>query len=104
VIPEAIPEATPEATSGVTPLAVPVPGAPATDVAIPIVVGTVVVDEARGRVGEVMDRQGDRLQLRPLRGGREWDAHPARVRPATTSERLSAAVAAVNAVSRGERA
>jgi hypothetical protein len=85
-----IPEATPPA----------VPGAPATAVAV----GAVVMDEERGRVGEVMDHQGGRLQLRPVRGGREWDAHPARVRPATTSERLSAAVAAVNAVSRRERA
>lgn len=89
-----IPEATPN----------PMAAAPAPAIAITIAVGDVVVDEERGRVGEVMDRLGDRFQLRPLGGGREWDAHPARVRPATTSERLSAAVAAVNAVSRGERA
>ncbi|MDB1088107.1 hypothetical protein PJ985_11075 [Streptomyces sp. ACA25] len=51
-----------------------------------------------------MDRQGGRhLQLRPLRGGLEWDADPARVRPATTGERLSAAVAEANAASRDDR-
>ncbi|OEV06193.1 hypothetical protein AN219_35380, partial [Streptomyces nanshensis] len=52
--------------------------------------GTVVMDEACGRVGEVMDREGGRLQLRPVRGGREWDADPARVRTATPAERLHA--------------
>ncbi|MFF3819388.1 hypothetical protein ACFYYD_22790 [Streptomyces bluensis] len=66
--------------------------------------GTVVRDEQRNRIGEVMGAEGPYLQLRPLGGGREWDAEPDRVRPATTAERLSAAVAAANAVSRGERA
>ncbi len=65
--------------------------------------GAVVVDEASGRVGRVMDRVGGRIWLRPLRGGREWDADPARVRPATPAERLAAAVSAVNAASRGGR-
>ncbi|HWM39501.1 MAG TPA: hypothetical protein VNS49_20540 [Streptomyces sp.] len=50
-----------------------------------------------------MDQAGGRLQLRPVRGGREWDADPARVRTATTGERLAATLAAVNATSRGER-
>lgn len=69
-----------------------------------LAVGAVVMDEEHGRVGEVMDRVRGNLQLRPVRGGREWDADPARVRPATSAERLSAAVAAANAVSRGELA
>ncbi|OEU90807.1 hypothetical protein DB35_04245 [Streptomyces abyssalis] len=60
------------------------------------------MDEACGRVGEVMDREGGRLQLRPVRGGREWDADPARVRTATPAERLHATLAAVNAASRWE--
>jgi hypothetical protein len=67
--------------------------------------GTVVVDEERGRVGEVvevMDRAGARLRLRPVRAGREWDADPARVRTATPAERLHATLAAVNAASRCE--
>lgn len=65
--------------------------------------GMVVRDEQRGCIGEVMGSEGPYLQLRPLGGGREWDAEPDRVRPATAAERLSAAVAAANAVSRGER-
>ena len=69
-----------------------------------LIPGTVVRDEQRDRVGEVMGSEGPYLQLRPLGGGREWDAEPTRVRPATAAERLSAAVAAANAVSRGERA
>ena len=66
--------------------------------------GAVVVDEESGRVGQVMDQAGGLLQLRPVRGGREWDADPARVRTATTGERIAATLAAVNAASRGERA
>ncbi|WP_455358199.1 hypothetical protein [Streptomyces sp. SYSU K21746] len=61
--------------------------------------GTVVVDEQRSRVGEVMGAEGPYLQLRPLGGGREWDAAPDRVRVATPAERLSARVAAANAAS-----
>ncbi|MFD0367914.1 hypothetical protein [Streptomyces sp. NPDC127114] len=34
--------------------------------------------------------------LRPLGGGREWQADPAHLRPATQDERLSAGVRAVN--------
>jgi hypothetical protein len=64
--------------------------------------GTVVVDEERARVGEVTGRAGARLRLRPVRGGREWDADPARVRTATPAERLHATLAAVNAASRCE--
>jgi hypothetical protein len=71
-----------------------------------VALGTAVLDEGTGRVGEVTGHGDGRLRLRPVRGGREWDADPARVRAATTAERLRAAVAAVaaaNAVSRGER-
>ncbi|MEU2992715.1 hypothetical protein ACPCAJ_32515 [Streptomyces griseoincarnatus] len=62
--------------------------------------GTVVVDERTGRTGVVMDHVGPYLQLRPVGGGREWDALPARVRTASSAERLRASVAAVNARSR----
>jgi hypothetical protein len=65
--------------------------------------GTVVVDERGGRVGQVMGAVGPYLQLRPLGGGREWDARPERVRVATPAERLSAGVAAANAASRRAR-
>ncbi|MFF9753379.1 hypothetical protein ACF1FC_11300 [Streptomyces sp. NPDC014344] len=62
--------------------------------------GTVVVDEHTSRVGVVMDHVGPYLQLRPVGGGREWDADPARVRAASSAERLRASVAAANARSR----
>ena len=44
-------------------------------------VGTAVHDGDSGRVGLVMGHEGPYLQLRPLGGGREWDADPARLRP-----------------------
>jgi hypothetical protein len=71
---------------------------------VPPSVGTVAVDEEHGRVGEVMDSSGGRVQLRPVRGGREWDADPSRVRTATPEERLAATLAAVNAASSAGRA
>ncbi|WP_254076799.1 hypothetical protein [Streptomyces pacificus] len=40
---------------------------------------------------------GPYVQLRPLGGGREWDALPAEVRPATREERLRAALTVANA-------
>ncbi|WAL98111.1 hypothetical protein [Streptomyces sp. Je 1-369] len=36
-------------------------------------IGTLVIDEARKRLGVVMDRVGGRYQLRSPSGGREWD-------------------------------
>jgi hypothetical protein len=68
--------------------------------ALTIAPSTVVVDERTGRVGEVMGCEGPYVQVRPLGGGREWDADPARVRPASAEERLRASVAAANARSR----
>ncbi|MBF6052201.1 hypothetical protein GO002_09860 [Streptomyces eurocidicus] len=62
------------------------------------------MDTRTDTVGEVMDHQGPRLQLRPPTGGREWEADPGATRPATTAELLSAKVRAANADSaRGER-
>lgn len=63
-------------------------------------VGSTVRDEETGRVGEVMGHEGGRVQLRPLLGGREWDARPDRVRPVTATDLLSARVAAVNSLPR----
>ncbi|AEN12979.1 MULTISPECIES: hypothetical protein [unclassified Streptomyces] len=63
-------------------------------------VGAAVVDGGSGRVGIVTGRQGPLVRLRPLGGGREWDANPARVRPAGRDELLSAQLAEVNARSR----
>ncbi|MFC8075321.1 hypothetical protein ACFUN8_07245 [Streptomyces sp. NPDC057307] len=78
------------------------PPAPAVPPASPvgIRVGDTVHDPARDRVGVVMARQGPYYQLRPLGGGREWDADPARVRPLTPAELLSARVADANTRSR----
>ncbi|MFF9863979.1 hypothetical protein ACIRD2_04310 [Streptomyces sp. NPDC093595] len=65
-------------------------------------VGSYVVEISSGRVGRVMGHVGPYLQLRPFGGGREWECPPEGVRPATDSERLSAATAYANARSRGE--
>ncbi|MFI0528561.1 hypothetical protein ACH3XX_00755 [Streptomyces scabiei] len=65
-------------------------------------VGDVVEDTDRKRVGKLMSIEGDNAWLRPLGGGREWDARPERLRPATPAQALSANVAAANARSRGE--
>ncbi|GEC06580.1 hypothetical protein SSP24_42350 [Streptomyces spinoverrucosus] len=54
------------------------------------------------KVGKVMGFEGPYVQLRPVGGGREWDAKPENLKPVTVSEGLSAAVAAANARSRGE--
>ncbi|NDZ79162.1 hypothetical protein G3I19_11680 [Streptomyces sp. SID10853] len=62
--------------------------------------GTAVRDIASSRVGIVMGHEGPWLQLRPLGGGREWDADPARVRPVGPAELLQARVAEANARSR----
>jgi hypothetical protein len=47
-----------------------------------------------------MGRVGPYLQLRPLGGGREWDARPDRIKALSPAELLSARVATVNARSR----
>lgn len=52
--------------------------------------GTLVVDERSDRVGVVMGREGPNVQLRPPRGGREWEADPRKLRLATADERREA--------------
>ncbi|MBU7596406.1 hypothetical protein JGS22_001805 [Streptomyces sp. P38-E01] len=64
------------------------------------VVGEVVRDIARERVGRVVGREGSYVQLRPLGGGREWDAEPRELRAMSQTEVLSALVAELNARSR----
>lgn len=64
-------------------------------------VGDLVFDEAARQVGRVMGHEGPRFQLRPVGGGREWDAQGP-LRPPTDAERLSAGVAMANARSRGD--
>ncbi|MFI9200365.1 hypothetical protein [Streptomyces sp. NPDC053048] len=48
--------------------------------------GAFVVDARRDKVGQVMGHEGPRLQLRPPRGGLEWEAAPEDVRPVTLVE------------------
>ncbi|MEU9291948.1 hypothetical protein AB0D57_47045 [Streptomyces sp. NPDC048275] len=59
-------------------------------------VGTMVVDRRNGKVGVVMGHVGPYVQLRPPRGGREWDVPPEDVRTPTPTEELSAKVAVAN--------
>ncbi|MFE9706659.1 hypothetical protein [Streptomyces sp. NPDC005930] len=58
--------------------------------------GTALYDTAADRVGEYRGRSGARVMLRPLGGGREWEAEPAALRPATDRERLGASLRAAN--------
>lgn len=62
--------------------------------------GTAVLDTERDRVGVVMGHEGPYLQLRPLSGGREWDADPGRLRALTSDELLRVRLAEANARSR----
>ncbi|MFF6774282.1 hypothetical protein ACFY8W_12035 [Streptomyces sp. NPDC012637] len=66
--------------------------------------GALVVDTQLDKLGYVMGHVGPATRLRPVTGGREWDADPAHVRPATDEERLTAMrrrTRALNSVSRG---
>ncbi|MFJ5973953.1 hypothetical protein [Streptomyces sp. NPDC093060] len=62
----------------------------------PLEPGSLLYDPATSRVGEYQDRSGPYAMLRPVGGGREWQADPASLRPATHRERLSAGVRAAN--------
>lgn len=59
--------------------------------------GALVVDGRSDRVGIVMGHEGPNLQLRPLRGGREWDCPPDSVRPAGVADELRAKMQRMNA-------
>ncbi|MGW0708159.1 hypothetical protein ACWD4G_19760 [Streptomyces sp. NPDC002643] len=59
-------------------------------------VGTLMVDKRNDQVGVVMGHAGPYVQLRPLKGGREWDVPPAELRRPTQAEELSAKVAVAN--------
>ncbi|MCX4762842.1 hypothetical protein OG562_18040 [Streptomyces sp. NBC_01275] len=63
-------------------------------------IGELAQDSASGRVGVVMGEVGGRVQLRPVRGGREWDAMPGNVVRLSAREELSARLAARNGNSR----
>ncbi|MGW1205585.1 hypothetical protein [Streptomyces cyaneofuscatus] len=69
----------------------------------PPALGALVVDISRAdRVGEFRGVAGTRWSLRPVGGGREWEAEPRHVRPALLIEQLRARTARLNARSRGE--
>lgn len=53
-------------------------------------------DPAMRKLGEYQEKAGPYVLLRPVGGGREWEADPAQIRPASPSERLSAGVKAAN--------
>ncbi|MEU6480843.1 hypothetical protein ABZ858_28985 [Streptomyces sp. NPDC047017] len=66
-------------------------------------VGTLMVDAGRDdAIGEFRGVAGPYWSLRPVCGGAEWEAEPARVRLANDAERLRAGTARANARSRGE--
>ncbi|SER80353.1 hypothetical protein SAMN04487983_1022103 [Streptomyces sp. yr375] len=58
--------------------------------------GALLYDPATNKVGEYQDRSGPYALLRPVGGGREWQADPTAVRLATPAERMSAGVRAAN--------
>lgn len=62
--------------------------------------GETVRDTATGRVGRVMGNVGPRYQLRPLNGGREWEAEPMNIELACQSDAMSGAVAEANTSAR----
>ncbi|WP_327695733.1 MULTISPECIES: hypothetical protein [unclassified Streptomyces] len=64
--------------------------------------GDIVEDADTGRIGKVMGFEGPYVQVRPVGGGREWDARPENLRTVTDADALSSAVAVANARSRGE--
>ena len=62
--------------------------------------GAMLYDPATDKVGEYQARSGPYAMLRPVGGGREWQADPAALRPATDRERLRARVRAANGLAR----
>jgi hypothetical protein len=63
-------------------------------------IGELAKDTARGRIGIVMGELGGRVQIRPIGGGREWDAMPGMVVQPNAREVLSARLAIRNGNSR----
>lgn len=58
--------------------------------------GALLYDPDTGKVGEYQDSVGPYALLRPVGGGREWQADPGSLRPATDAERIRAGVHAAN--------
>ncbi|GAA0914039.1 hypothetical protein [Streptomyces thermoalcalitolerans] len=67
-------------------------------------VGALVFDSQSKKLGYVMRHEGSHMQLRPVGGGRGWEADPACVRRATDEERRQAMeerTSALNSASSG---
>ncbi|BDD73498.1 MULTISPECIES: hypothetical protein [Streptomyces] len=60
------------------------------------VIGELAKDSATGRIGVVMGEISGRVQMRPVRGGREWEAMPGDVVAPSAREELSARLAVRN--------
>ncbi|MFJ8085108.1 hypothetical protein ACIQ6Y_31375 [Streptomyces sp. NPDC096205] len=63
--------------------------------------GALVYDPRTRKVGTLQAKVGPYVLLRPVGGGREWEADPVRIRAATTEERLAAGLRAANERSTG---
>ncbi|MCW7944325.1 hypothetical protein AAW14_20440 [Streptomyces hygroscopicus] len=63
-------------------------------------IGELAKDSASGRIGVVMGEVGGRVQIRPVGGGKEWDAMPDKVVASRAREELSARLAIRNGNSR----
>lgn len=66
--------------------------------------GDIARDNVAKRVGRVMGHVGPYYQLRPLNGGKEWEADPSALEPATLSDALLTSVAEFNRDSAAHRA
>ncbi|MGW7434758.1 hypothetical protein [Streptomyces sp. NPDC054849] len=63
-------------------------------------IGAVAKDLGTGKIGLVMGEVGGKVQLRPLRGGLEWETDPDKVVVPPAQEELSARLAVANDRSR----
>ncbi|MFG3345124.1 hypothetical protein ACGF1Z_08650 [Streptomyces sp. NPDC048018] len=63
-------------------------------------VGDLVRDTTTGQVGFYVDSVAGRFLIRPVHGGREWEADPTDVQLATPLHELRARAAEINARSR----
>lgn len=60
-------------------------------------IGSVAKDTRKNAVGRVMGHEGPYVQLRPVGGGKEWDAAPDDLRVATHVEAARAGADAASA-------
>lgn len=63
-------------------------------------IGGLAKDRATGRIGVVMGEVGGCVEMRPVRGGREWDVMRNDVESLSAREELSVRLAARNGNSR----